>query len=149
MANNDFESLTSIDKAARIFKQLCREPHEYKITELAKLTNINRTTLHRIMRVLEAHGLVLKTENNKTYKLGPMTYEMGSAYLNNFKFGDIIFPILDKISHESEEGFIIDTVLYGMSTMLQGFPAYLSAAGMHFFQILLNIIVPFPSKAIL
>ncbi len=41
-----------------------------------------------------------------------------------------------------EEGFIIDTVLFGMSNALQGFPAYLSAAGMYFFQILLNIIVP-------
>ncbi len=41
-----------------------------------------------------------------------------------------------------EEGFIIDTVLHGMSNMLQGFPSYLSAVGMYFFQVLLNIIVP-------
>ncbi len=103
MATNDYESLTSIDKTARIFKQLCREPHEYKITELARLTSINRTSLHRVLRTLEGHGLVLKTEKNKTYKLGPMAYEMGSVYLNSFQFGDNIFPILDKISHESQE----------------------------------------------
>jgi len=103
MAKKEFESLTSIDKAVRVFKQLCKEPHEYKITELARLTNINRTSLHRILKNLEGYGLVIKTENNKTYKLGPMAYEMGSVYLNSFKFGDNVFPILDKISHESQE----------------------------------------------
>jgi len=103
MATNDYESLTSVDKAARIFKQLCREPHEYKITELASMTGINRTTLHRILKKMEEYNLVIKTERNKTYKLGPMAYEMGSFYLHSFKFGDNIFPILDKISHESQE----------------------------------------------
>ena len=41
-----------------------------------------------------------------------------------------------------QEGFIIDTVLHGMATMLQALPAYLSAIGMYIFQVLLNIIVP-------
>lgn len=41
-----------------------------------------------------------------------------------------------------QEGYIIDTVLFGMANILQGVPAYLSAVGMYFFQILLNIIVP-------
>lgn len=41
-----------------------------------------------------------------------------------------------------EEGFIIDTVLHGMATTLQVLPAYFSAIGMYFFQVLLNIIVP-------
>ncbi len=41
-----------------------------------------------------------------------------------------------------EEGFIIDTVLNGMATTLQVLPAYFTAIGMYFFQVLLNIIVP-------
>ncbi len=102
MAKN-LEPVTSIDKAARIFQQLCREPHEYRITELANLTGINRTSLHRLLKALEKNGLIIKTERNKTYKLGPMAYEMGSVYLHSFKFRDNIFPILDKISHESQE----------------------------------------------
>ncbi len=41
-----------------------------------------------------------------------------------------------------QDGMIIDTVLFGMANILQGVPAYLSAVGMFFFQVLLNIIVP-------
>lgn len=40
------------------------------------------------------------------------------------------------------EGYIIDTVLHGMSTAIAGLPSFLSAVVMFIFQCLLNIIVP-------
>ena len=103
MKINGIESSSSIEKTIAVFKQLCKEPYTFKISELARLTDINRTTLYRIMNTLESHGLVIKTESDKAYKLGPMAYQMGAVYLNSFKFNDKIFPILDKISHESQE----------------------------------------------
>ncbi len=107
--NKKVEKSSSVDKSLVVLKQLCKEPFKYTMTELSEKTEINRTTIYRILNTLEDRGLVIKTKNNKLYKLGPFAYEMGSIYLNNFRFKDSIYPILDKISHETKEsvGFAI------------------------------------------
>jgi DNA-binding IclR family transcriptional regulator len=109
MKEKNVEKSSSIDKALIVLRQLCKEPYKFTMTELAKKTEINRTTIYRILNTLEDKGLVIKTKDNKQYKLGPFAYEMGSIYLNNFRFKDSIYPILDKISHETKEsvGFAV------------------------------------------
>ncbi len=97
------ETSSSLAKAIRIFKQLCKDPYAYRTSDLANILGINRTTLYRILNTMEEQGLVIKTDSDKRYKLGPLAYQMGSVYLNSFKFNDKIFPLLDKISHESQE----------------------------------------------
>lgn len=103
------ETSASVDKSIIVLKQLCKNPFEYRITELSNLTKINRTTLYRILNSLEKKGMVIRTKEDRNYKLGPLVYEMGSIYLNNFNFRDKIFPILDRISHETKEsvGFAV------------------------------------------
>jgi DNA-binding IclR family transcriptional regulator len=109
MTGNNVEISLSVEKSLKVLTQLCKSPFEYKITELAKLTKINRTTLYRILNTFENDGFITKSQDMKSYKLGPKIYEMGSIYLSNFKYGDNIFLILDKISHISKEsvGFAI------------------------------------------
>ena len=109
MEGKNVEISLSVEKSLTVLNQLCKGPFEYKITELAKLTKINRTTLYRILNTFENDGIITKSKDMKSYKLGPKMYEMGSIYLSNFKYGDHIFPILDKISHISKEsvGFAI------------------------------------------
>lgn len=109
MTDKNVEISLSVEKSLKVLAQLCKSPFEYKITELAKLTKINRTTLYRILNTFESNDFITKSQDMKSYKLGPKIYEMGSIYLSNFKYGDDIFPILDKISHISKEsvGFAI------------------------------------------
>jgi len=97
------ETSGSVDKTMVVLKQLCEKPFEYSITELSSLTKINRTALYRILNSLEKNSMVIRTKKDRNYKLGPLLYEMGSIYLNNFNFRDKIFPILDRISHETKE----------------------------------------------
>jgi len=107
--NKKVEKSSSVDKSLIVLQQLCKEPFKYTMTDLSQKTKINRTTIYRILNTLEDRGLVIKTKVDKLYKIGPFAYEMGSIYLNNFRFKDSIYPILDKISHETKEsvGFAI------------------------------------------
>jgi DNA-binding IclR family transcriptional regulator len=109
MKEKNIEKSSSVDKAITVLKQLCEKPFSYTMTELSQKTKINRTTLYRILNSMEEKGLVIKTQEKKMFKLGPFAYEMGSIYLNNFKFRDNIYPILDKISHITKEsvGFAV------------------------------------------
>lgn len=97
------ETSGSVDNSVVVLRQLCQYPYRYRISELAIETGINRTALYRILNSLVASCVVIKTEKEKLYKLGPFAYEMGSVYLSSFNFKDSIYPILDKISHESKE----------------------------------------------
>ncbi|MGM0653409.1 MAG: IclR family transcriptional regulator [Bacillota bacterium] len=97
------ETSSSLTRAIQVLKQLCKEPYAYRVSDLANTLGINRTTLYRMLNTMEEQGLVIKTESGKKYKLGPMAYQIGSVYLNSFQFHDKIFPILDRISHESQE----------------------------------------------
>ena len=97
------ETSGSVDNSITVLKQLCKPPSRYKISELAVETGINRTALYRILNSLVASSVVIKSEKDKLYKLGPLAYELGSVYLSSFNFKDSIYPILDKISHETKE----------------------------------------------
>jgi len=97
------ETSKSVDNSIVVLRQLCKYPFRYRISELTNETGINRTALYRILNSLVTSNIVTKTEKEKLYKLGPLAYEMGSVYLSSFHFKDSIYPILDKISHETKE----------------------------------------------
>ncbi len=103
MTIHQVETSLSVEKSIIILKQLCKVPFEYRLSDLVKLTNINRTTLYRILNTFEEQGLVIKTQQNKVYKLGPMAYQMGAVYLNSFEFSDKVYPVLKEIGALSKE----------------------------------------------
>lgn len=103
MTIHHVETSLSVEKSIIILRQLCKEPFEYRLSDLVKSTNINRTTLYRILNTFEEQGLVIKTQQNKVYKLGPMAYQMGSVYLSSFEFSDKIYPVLKEIAAISKE----------------------------------------------
>ncbi|WP_026895221.1 IclR family transcriptional regulator [Clostridiisalibacter paucivorans] len=99
----DNNKLSSIEKALIILNQLSEPPFEYKAIDLSKILGINRTTVHRDLDILIQNDFVIKNDLNKTYRLGPKLYNLGSVYLHNFNFENKILEILNKISEETKE----------------------------------------------
>ncbi len=98
------DKLTSIQKIIRLLDILSKEPYEYKIGELSNISEINRTTVHRILAELLENGYVIRDEMTKKYKIGPTLYHIGNVYLNNYNSESKILEILNnisKITHES------------------------------------------------
>jgi len=97
------DNLACLDKAVDLLEIISKQPFSYNVTELSKISGLNRTTVHRILSTLERRKLVIKNENTKDYKIGPSVYQMGCIYLNNFNFEDWIPKILNDISKQTEE----------------------------------------------
>lgn len=97
MENN---KLSSLEKSIEILKYLAREPYSFSALELSKTLNINRSTVHRILSTLKSEMLVLQCLSNKKYKLGPMIYHLGSAYINKSNYTNEIFRIVDEVSEK-------------------------------------------------
>lgn len=94
---------TSLKKALFLLLLFAEEPYEYTIPQLVEATGLNRTTIYRNVVALEESGLLMKSERDKNYKLGPMAYHIGSVYLINANYEENILNILEKIAEESKE----------------------------------------------
>jgi DNA-binding IclR family transcriptional regulator len=97
------DKLSNSEKIIKILKVLSREPYNYKAVDISRLSGINRTTIHRLLAVLIKHGFVIQEETSKLYKIGPMLYNIGSVYLNNFSYEDKVIETLNKISQRVRE----------------------------------------------
>lgn len=97
------ETMTSLEKALYLLFLFAEEPYEYTVPELAEKTGLNRTTVYRNIVTLEESGLLIRNEREKSYKLGPMAYHLGSVYLQNANYEENILNILEAIAVESRE----------------------------------------------
>lgn len=94
---------TSIDKAVDLLEQLAMPPYEYKPAELAALTGLNRSSVYRLLGILQARELVACDNEGEYYKIGPGLYHVGTKYLYNNNFHSVIQNILDEISSKIKE----------------------------------------------
>lgn len=94
---------TSIDKAVDLLEQLAMPPYEYKPAELAALTGLNRSSVYRLLGILQARELVACDKEGEYYKIGPGLYYVGTKYLYNNNFHSVIQNILDEISSRIKE----------------------------------------------
>lgn len=92
--------LSSVEKTIELLKYLAREPYNFSALELSKALNINRSTVHRILSTLKSEMLILQCPSNKKYRLGPMTYHLGSIYINQSNYTNEIFYIVDEVSEK-------------------------------------------------
>lgn len=95
--------MTSLEKALYLLFLFAKEPYEYTVPELVEITGLNRTTIYRNIVTLEENGLLIKNERDRSYKLGPMAYHLGSVYLQNANYEENILNILECIARESRE----------------------------------------------
>ena len=98
------DKLSNLQKAMRILRMLGEKPYEYTASEISTVTGLNRTTVYRILNTLSGGDAVIQDALSKKFKVGPMIYHIGNAYLNNYSFKHEIISVLQEISdvvHES------------------------------------------------
>ena len=97
------QQLTSIEKAIILLEELAVPPYEYKTSELARKTGMNRSSVHRILQLLKNRDLVIYDKAGERYKVGPELYHIGTKYLYNNNFHSKLVDILSEISEILKE----------------------------------------------
>jgi DNA-binding IclR family transcriptional regulator len=72
----------SVQRAARILRELAAGTSRLGVTELAERTGLTKPTVHALLRTLEAEGLVSQDAETGKYQLGPDLLRLGNAYLD-------------------------------------------------------------------
>lgn len=103
MVVTDKLKMTSLEKGLYLLSLFAEEPYKFTVSDLVKITGMNRTTIYRTLTTLEDTGMLIKDAKGKEYKIGPMAYHMGNVYLMNANYRESILTILEKIAYESAE----------------------------------------------
>lgn len=74
-----------LDRAIDILELLAVEKEGLGVTEIGNRLGLHKSTVHRILAALGKRGLVEKSLNQSTYKLGLKMVEISSVYLNNIE----------------------------------------------------------------
>ena len=83
-------TIQSVDRAAAVLKVLSDKPRGSTVIEIAAATQLDRTTVHRLVRTLVAAGLVESRGAN--YRVGPACLALGAARLNALNLREAALP---------------------------------------------------------
>jgi DNA-binding IclR family transcriptional regulator len=74
--------IQSIERAAAILRLLSGRAHRMGVAELAGELELNKATVHGILRTLQRVGFVEQDSESGKYQLGAALLHMGSSYLD-------------------------------------------------------------------
>jgi DNA-binding IclR family transcriptional regulator len=95
--------LQVMDRALAILDVLGAASGDSSLPELCIALNLHKSTLHRLMMVLESHRLVDKNPETGRYRLGLKLFELGSKAIASLDLRELALPHLTHVQRETEE----------------------------------------------
>jgi DNA-binding IclR family transcriptional regulator len=95
--------INSIIRASNILKCFHGDNTHFKISEIARQLELDRSTTYRILLSLEKCGLVEKDQKTGEFSLGLSAFEIGNTYLRRMDFIKISKPIMTELALKVQE----------------------------------------------
>lgn len=95
-------SLSSVDNALRLVHVLSQR-EEVGVAEAGRLLGVARSTAHRLLTTLVAHGFAEQDPARRTYRAGPALRESGIAVLRRYDVRDHGRPYLEAVAERTGE----------------------------------------------
>ena len=92
-----------LDRLVAILNCFQGDRLELGVTELSKILALNKSTVHRLLEALKAHGLVVQDSESQRYSLGLKLFELGSRAVASVDVLEKSKPVLEKLVAETGE----------------------------------------------
>ncbi len=99
-----------LDKALRVLMLFTREQPEWGVTSIATGVGMSKSTVHRILKVLEQHGFVRQNPHSRRFRLGLAGIELGRRAQAGFELRSVALPIMEAMSAESGETVLLQVL---------------------------------------
>jgi DNA-binding IclR family transcriptional regulator len=86
-----------------ILDALATRQEDFSLAELCGTLELHKSTVHRLMMVLESHRLVNKNPETGRYRLGLKLFELGSKAIATFDLREHSRPHLTRLLQETQE----------------------------------------------
>jgi IclR family pca regulon transcriptional regulator len=113
--NNQYFSKT-LEKGLIILDLFDRDHQQRGLSEISRLTGINKTSTYRLVNTLVQMGYLRKSINNKSLRLGPRAFVLGHHFFHGFDIFQSVKPIIDKTFLEQK--ISIDSALLHERTLI-------------------------------
>lgn len=106
-----------LDRALAILQMLSAEGPDLSLGEISTKLELHKSTVHRLIMVLERHKFIERNSINGRLRLGLKLFELGTRAISHLDLRERARPILDRLVLETGEtvhlGILDDTeVLY-------------------------------------
>src|SRR5262245_32279445 len=92
-----------LDRALGILDSLSKEGPELGPAELSERLDLHKSTVHRLLMVLERHRLIERGPQNGKYRLGMKLFELGSQAVAQLDLRERAKPYLERVVSETGE----------------------------------------------
>lgn len=96
-------SVQSLDRAFELLELLCRARGGMTIAMLSAATGLHKSTVHRLLASLSAHGFVQHDADHSRYYLGMHICELGSYITENLDVVERARAPMERLSRETGE----------------------------------------------
>lgn len=91
----------SLVKAIQLLQQFRPERPQLGVTELAALSGIPKSVVHRIVQTLQGTGYLEQDPRTQKYRVGLLAYEIGSLYVQGVDLHQVVQEELKHLAAES------------------------------------------------
>lgn len=93
----------AVERAVRILNALKAGQREYGVSELSQALDINKSTVHGILRTLSEHRVLEQDPQTRKYRLGPGLIELGRAARARRDLQQVARPYLVELMESTQE----------------------------------------------
>lgn len=112
----DKNLINSIIRAIELLNLYNKDMTELGITDLSRLMNLHKSSVHRIVKTLEYMGWLVQNPATNKYKLGMKVMDVGSTVLKTYDYRDIINQGIRELMLQAHETIVLSayTDLWGI-----------------------------------
>ncbi len=92
-----------LDRALAILQMLSAEGPDLSLSEISTKLGLHKSTVHRLIMVLERHKLVERNSDNGRYRLGLKLFELGTKAVSKLDLRGRARPVLERLVLETSE----------------------------------------------
>ena len=93
----------TVSRALDILEVFLDYGPEIGLSEVSRLVQLNKATAYRILSTLEGRGYVVRSPENRKYRLGVRTFELGSYFQSQIELRRIAIPEMQTMVAETSE----------------------------------------------
>lgn len=97
------ESLSSVRNAVRVLKAFSARHRDYGVTELARSLDLSTSTVHRLLRTLQAEHLVEQDRETGRYRLGLAVFDLVAATSPGYDLSEAVLPPMTVLRNRTGE----------------------------------------------
>ena len=104
IVDNQVAGTQSIRRASEILQAVAASGQNgTRLSELAERTNLERATVHRMLKALTLERWLQRDDASKRYRLGPLVFELGLCIPTRSDFRSLFEPVLADLVDECKE----------------------------------------------